>query len=89
MITFEDDDVRYLAWRADHSTGLVVNHRRPARPGYLLLHRLPCIALGTEPANGGSWTHLNAKRCSTQRVELERWALTVGGALQPCRLCKP
>jgi hypothetical protein len=89
-LTIVDDDSGYLRWIADHPDGFVVNTFRKPNPSYLILHRSTCGTITGTPARGKRWTTGDfAKICSTDRVDLARWAREHNGELHPCGLCHP
>jgi hypothetical protein len=86
--TFLDDDAGFIRWRDTHPGGFVVNHEPQPKPTYLKVHRATCRTLnGTHPAHGDNWTSGYGKTCSDDMNELRRWALALGGDLDPCHLC--
>ncbi len=90
-IPFDDDDSGYGRWIASHPDGYVVNTYRTPHPAYLKLHRTTCRTISGTPARGLTWTSGEyAKICAVDRSDLGRWARDqVGGALDPCLLCRP
>ena len=89
MVTFVDDDQKYLAWVADHPGRYVVNCRRTPAPDYLMLHRASCKSVSKSTRS--NWTTGQyIKVCSEDIDDLRRWAADqVGGSLQPCQTCSP
>ena len=87
---FRDDDAGFTRWRDLHPDGYIVNHAREPGPAYLKLHRSDCSTLqGALPARGDNWTIAYAKSCSARLSELQVWAGSFGGELDPCRTCAP
>jgi hypothetical protein len=86
MVTFIDDDPAFVRWRDIYPDGYIVNHDREPKRSYLKLHRATCSTLqGVVPGRGDNWTVTYAKTCSENINELDRWALSLGGELEPCR----
>jgi hypothetical protein len=87
---FRDDDEGYLDWLRRHPDGLVLNCDRSPRSAYLVLHRATCRTIEGTPARGTAWTGPYIKACTVSGDALAEWAVqATGGALQPCKLCRP
>ena len=71
------DDEGYLHWIAANESRYVVNTRRRPSPDYIRLHAA---------THGVGWTTTYLKVCGRRR-ELETWARTVGGRVDPCTRC--
>ncbi|MGH4020320.1 MAG: hypothetical protein ACRDT0_14010 [Pseudonocardiaceae bacterium] len=88
MVRFVDNDDGYLAWIAQHTDGFVLNTERNPNPYYLRLHRATCWTITRLQPNARRWTTGDYIKICGSRTELESWARdTVGGTVQPCRLC--
>lgn len=85
---FRDDDAGYRGWTAAHPSGWVLNCFRKPTASYLKLHRADCRTITGVPARGGRWTVDYIKVCSTDRDDIDPWALAEsGGRPRPCSLC--
>jgi len=94
MNEFVDDDAGYLAWLADHPTGLVLNLRRVADPSYVVLHRASCGSIKSARRLTGAYTSRSYRKiCSVGIGELttaaRREGRTDGSFSARCGLCKP
>jgi Family of unknown function (DUF6308) len=86
---FHNDDPGYLAWLAAHRNGFVVNCHAQPLATYLMLHRASCTWIN--PPRYKNWTTVGyIKVCASSIADLGAWALgATGGALQPCKTCRP
>ena len=76
-----DSDAPYRAWIAAHPQGWVVNTRKPADPGYLVLHRARCPHISRDTASDGQWTtQAYQKICAATLDDLRSFARAVGRA---------
>jgi hypothetical protein len=73
MVTFEEEDRRYLEWIHANPHGWVLNYERKPTARYLKLHRASCSTISGEPPRGERWTFDYAKRCADTDAELRRW----------------
>lgn len=91
MLSFDRDDVGYLAWLDTNQDGFVVNSNRKPTANYLRLHRATCTSISRTAAEPIRWTSGGyIKTCSVNISDLERWAREVtGGTLTPCGQCRP
>jgi hypothetical protein len=88
-IEFCDDDEGYIQWVEANAHGYVLNTFRKPAAHYLILHRATCGTITGIPARGAEWTRDYIKICSTDRADLDRWAMDItGGTPTPCQLCK-
>ena len=86
---FRNNDAGYLAWLAAHCDGFVVNCHAQPLATYLMLHRASCTWIN--PPRSKNWTTVGyIKVCASSVADLEAWAHgATGGALQPCKTCRP
>jgi hypothetical protein len=83
---FRDDDRGFFDWLDQHPDGYFVNTERNPKPNYLVLHKPECPHFSRNEAV--HWTKDYVKFCSTNRGDLEEWALNqVGGEVTLCRSC--
>jgi len=89
MEKFIDDDEGYLEWLERNPDGFVVNSHREPISRYLILHKATCGTISSP--NRKNWTTGDyIKFCSSDRSELEEWALDAFNTdLWACRKCKP
>ncbi|MEZ4757502.1 MAG: hypothetical protein R2817_11805 [Flavobacteriales bacterium] len=94
-LRFDDGDAPYLKWLADHPRGYVVNTRRIAEQGDMVVHRANCAhirtlrnARGAEGFTTGSWV----KYCSDDLSSLLRETLasrrTPQSIIRRCKACE-
>ena len=85
-----DDDHTYEAWLNVHPRGFVINAARPARPGYLVLHRASCHTIAGMPSNGKSWTADMTKVGCDAKADAMQWCQTrFDTAPLACGTCSP
>jgi hypothetical protein len=94
MIRFCNDDLGYLAWTAAHPDGLVLNVRRKADPGYVVLHRANCYTISIDKQAQDAFTgNKYRKICAASVVELqfaaEREGRSDGTFSKRCGHCRP
>lgn len=86
---FCDDDTNYLAWRAAHPDGYVINILRSHNPAAARLHYAKCSTIG-QIARRLALTGQYVKVCADELAELEQWAnVYVGAPIRPCGTCRP
>ena len=91
MIIFLDDDAAYMRWITHHRRGFVVDGRRHAGQGHVVLHRAICSHLKPERgARAHATTGQKLKACALDQAALEDWALAeYGAAAHCCPDCQP
>ena len=66
MTEFIDDDEGYFAWIASNPDGLVLNVRRCADLGYVVLHRAICHSISTEKREPGAYNRREGAQTPVQ-----------------------
>lgn len=90
MQRFERDDEGFLAWRAAHPAGFIVNCNPTPSLDYLMLHRASCHFMNELPKDYKHWTHAFIKVCAEEKGVLSVWCHSeVGGAPSSCQHCDP
>ena len=94
MIEFLDNDEGYLSWIAKNPDGFVLNVRRIADPGYVVLHRASCGSISTDKRESGAYTTRDYRKvCAVKIVKLQIAAKQEGrrdGSFSNwCGLCRP
>ncbi len=94
LIEFLDDDEGYFSWIASNRDGLVLNVRRVADPGYVILHRASCGNISTDKREPGAYTTRQYRKvCADNEAELQlaakREGRSDGSFSKRCGLCRP
>ena len=90
VVTFRDDDRRYLQWVAANPQGFVMNIRRGLNPSDARVHRATCRTIRGEPTRGGVWTGPYIKLCANNLNALDAWAnARLGKPVRRCGTCTP
>jgi hypothetical protein len=92
IATFRKSEAEYFKWLEEHPEGYVVNTRAKTSPDYMMLHRAKCTLMNEYLglAKDGAFTDRQFKKtCSESASDLQEWAVSHGGRLSPCGLCKP
>ena len=75
MIRFCSDDLSCLAWTVAHPDGYVLNVRRVADSGYVILHRARCASISNKRQAPDAFTGRNYRKvCALTVTELRRAA---------------
>jgi hypothetical protein len=91
---FRNDDLGYLAWTAAHPKGFVLNVRRLADPGYVILRRADCNSISNDRQAPDTFTGKSYRKvCATSEADLrhaaEREGRSNGSFSKRCGLCRP
>lgn len=86
---FLDDEASYTGWLRAHPRGYVVNAERTPSKRYLKLHAAVCPTISQLTGKGTNFTRTYRKVCATDVRDLQAWARSLGGELQPCARCGP
>ena len=88
MITFINDEKKYLLWLKGHRKGFVVNSYKKPLSSFLMLHCADCGTINSK--KGNHTTHKYIKICSQDKKKLNIWAkIKIKGDLLNCRRCNP
>jgi hypothetical protein len=88
-LIFQDNENEYLEWIAQNPEALVVNCRKKATPGYMVLHRANCTYISKYKANqqtGGFTERGYIKICGHTEIELKK-TLKKYGAEEFSKIC--
>ncbi len=85
MLTFDNDEVRYLQWVNANPHGFVIN--APKGRGTVVLHKADCEDIATRFKNYTTTTY--KKICSLDKQELADWGARHSDKFKLCAHCKP
>ncbi len=94
MTEFRNNDLKYLAWIAEHPDGFVLNVRSSPDRKYVILHRAGCYSISNDKQAPGAFTGRNYRKiCANSVAELhlaaKREGRSDGSFSKRCGFCRP